>query len=144
MATRLLLDLFSSAIERRWYTAVMATTLNLDHYKQLLLAREAELSARIDREVSNARDSDEAVHDSGDDSVADETTAEQFGAAEGDTATLDQVQEALRRIDAGTFGLCVVDGEPIEPKRLEAMPWTPFCLEHQASLEAGEPRASTL
>src|SRR5260221_13322973 len=122
----------------------MATTSNLDHYKQLLLAREAELSARIEREVSNARDSDEAVHDSGDDSVEDETTAEQFGVAEGDTATLDQVQEALGRIDAGTYGLCVMGGEPIESKRLDAMPWTPYCLKHQQLLEVGEPRASTL
>lgn len=122
----------------------MATALNLDHYKQLLLGREAELRARIEREMSNARDTDEAVRDSGDESVTDETTAEQFGAAEGDTVTLDQVQDALRRIDAGTFGLCVVDGEPIEPKRLEAMPWTPYCLEHQTSLEAGDPKASTL
>jgi DnaK suppressor protein len=122
----------------------MATPSGLDHYKQLLLAREAELSARVEREVSNARDSDEDVHDSGDDSVEDETTAEQFGVAEGDTATLDQVQEALERIDAGTFGRCVVDGEPIEPKRLEAMPWTPYCLKHQEQLEADEPRASTL
>jgi RNA polymerase-binding transcription factor len=120
------------------------TTLNLDHYKQLLLARETELSARIDREMSNARETDAAVHDSGDESVAEETTSEQFGEAEGDTATLDQVQEALARIDAGTYGLCVVDGEPIEPKRLEAMPWTPYCLKHQALLEADEPRASTL
>jgi DnaK suppressor protein len=121
----------------------MATS-NFDHYKQLLLAREAELSARIEREVSNARDSDEAVHDSGDDSVADETTAEQFGVAEGDTATLDQVQQALQRIADGTYGQCAVDGGPIEPKRLEAMPWTPYCLKHQELLEADDPRASTL
>ena len=120
------------------------TTLNLDHYKQLLLTRAAELSARIDREMSNARETDSAVHDSGDDSVADETTAEQFGEAEGDAATLDQVEEALARIDAGTYGLCVVDGESIDAKRLEAMPWTPYCLKHQTSLEADEPPASTL
>jgi RNA polymerase-binding protein DksA len=120
------------------------TTLNLDHYKQLLLTRAAELSARIGREMSNARETDNAVHDSGDDSVADETTAEQFGEAEGDAATLDQVEEALARIDAGTYGLCVVDGESIDAKRLEAMPWTPYCLRHQTSLEADEPPASTL
>jgi len=54
------------------------------------------------------------------------------------------VEEALARIDAGTYGLCVVDGESIDAKRLEAMPWTPYCLKHQTSLEANEPPASTL
>jgi RNA polymerase-binding transcription factor DksA len=28
-----------------------------------------------------------------------------------------------------------VDGEPIEEKRLEAVPWTPHCLQHQQELE---------
>ena len=34
----------------------------------------------------------------------------------------------------GTSGRCVVDGQPIEPKRLEAVPWTPYCLKHQNEL----------
>ena len=38
--------------------------------------------------------------------------------------------------DAGTFGTCVVDGGPIEEKRLDAVPWTRYCLKHEALLEA--------
>jgi RNA polymerase-binding transcription factor DksA len=45
------------------------------------------------------------------------------------------VRAALRRIEDGTYGRCVVDGEPIGEKRLEAVPWTPYCLQHQAELE---------
>jgi DnaK suppressor protein len=45
------------------------------------------------------------------------------------------VRDALKRIDGGTFGLCVVDREPIEPKRLDAVPWTPYCAKHAQSLE---------
>jgi DnaK suppressor protein len=45
------------------------------------------------------------------------------------------VRAALKRIDDGTYGKCVVDGEPIDEKRLESVPWTPYCLKHQAELE---------
>jgi RNA polymerase-binding transcription factor len=116
-----------------------------DHHKRILLAREAELSARLEQVVANARDAgDEAVRDIGDESVNDETTAEQFSEAEGDAVVLDQVRDALRRIESGTFGRCVVDGEPIDARRLEAMPWTPYCLKHQQLLEGSGPKTSTL
>jgi DnaK suppressor protein len=67
---------------------------------------------------------------------------EQLAEAEIDWTLLTQVREALQRIDAGTFGRCVVDGEPIDEKRLQALPWTPYCLEHQESLEAAAPPKS--
>jgi RNA polymerase-binding transcription factor DksA len=42
------------------------------------------------------------------------------------------VRAALRRIDDGTYGKCVLDDEA---KRLESVPWTPYCLKHQSKLE---------
>jgi DnaK suppressor protein len=41
---------------------------------------------------------------------------------------LREVQQALRRIDNGTFGICQGCGEPISGKRLEAIPWAKYCL----------------
>ena len=35
----------------------------------------------------------------------------------------------------GTFGRCVVDGGAIDDKRLQAVPWTPYCQKHQQALE---------
>ena len=55
--------------------------------------------------------------------------------ADTDSAVLEQVRAALRRIDDGRFGRCVVDEGPIEPKRLDAMPWTPYCVKHQEQIE---------
>lgn len=40
-----------------------------------------------------------------------------------------QIDEALRRIDAGTYGLCVRCGGQIPEERLEAIPETPYCLQ---------------
>ena len=45
---------------------------------------------------------------------------------------LAQVEAALERIDAGTYGICAVCGEPIAEGRLEARPWTPYCIRHSA------------
>jgi len=49
---------------------------------------------------------------------------------------LAQIQAALERIENGTYGRCVVDSEPIEPARLEAVPWAPYCARHQREAEA--------
>ena len=46
-----------------------------------------------------------------------------------------QVRAALRRIDNGTYGRCVVDGEPIDAKRHESVPWTPYGLKHELQFE---------
>ena len=52
-----------------------------------------------------------------------------------DSETLVQVEDALRRIEEGSYGKCVICGKPIEPARLEAIPWTPYCLADQQKLE---------
>jgi RNA polymerase-binding protein DksA len=44
---------------------------------------------------------------------------------------LELVDEALARLDAGTFGACVRCGRPIPPDRLEALPWAPRCIDCQ-------------
>ena len=50
-------------------------------------------------------------------------------------AELADVDHALHRLDDGTYGTCEVDGKPIPEERLEAMPATRFCLEHQVQAE---------
>ena len=46
-----------------------------------------------------------------------------------------EVEEALRRIRDGTYGICQVTGKPIEPARLEAIPWTRFSAVAEKQLE---------
>ena len=41
------------------------------------------------------------------------------------------VNEALARLEAGTFGTCVRCGRPIPDERLEALPWAPRCIDCQ-------------
>jgi len=110
--------------------------MNLQAYKRRLLDVEADLSNRLTREQQNARTQvlDEPG-DVADSSTADEAESQAFSDAELDASVLQQVRDALQRLDNGTFGRCIVDGEPIDEKRLEAVPWTPYCLKHQQLLE---------
>ena len=63
--------------------------------------------------------------------------ADQIENYEGNTAILKQleiqlndVKHALEKINAGTYGTCEVDGEPIPEDRLEANPSARTCIEH--------------
>jgi DnaK suppressor protein len=46
-----------------------------------------------------------------------------------------EIEEALKRIEKGTYGVCELTGKPIPKARLEAIPWTRFTVEAQAQLE---------
>jgi DnaK suppressor protein len=49
-------------------------------------------------------------------------------------AELVECDEALRRLDEGKYGLCDECGQPISDARLEAMPFTRYCVEDQAKV----------
>ena len=46
-----------------------------------------------------------------------------------------EIEEALKRIEKNTYGICELTGKSIPKKRLEAIPWTRFTVEAQAQLE---------
>lgn len=119
---------------------------DIEYFRQRLLALDATFTARTARDLDHGRDGViDSAGDSGDTSVADETASEAFAEAELDSTVSGQVRDALRRIQDGTYGLCVIDNLPIEPARLEAVPWTPYCLKHQESIEAAaRSKTSTL
>ncbi len=45
-----------------------------------------------------------------------------------DAKILQAIEEALQRIEKGTYGICRDCGEPIAPARLNAIPWTRVCI----------------
>src|SRR6266404_7800982 len=46
-----------------------------------------------------------------------------------------EVMDAIRRIERDSYGICELTGEPIEPQRLEAIPWARYSLKGQEELE---------
>jgi RNA polymerase-binding protein DksA len=61
-----------------------------------------------------------------------------LGLIENEQETLEQVQEALARIEAGSFGRCQECGEPIARQRLQYLPYTKHCIQCARKLEGGE------
>jgi DnaK suppressor protein len=45
------------------------------------------------------------------------------------------IEDAIRRIDSDDYGICAVCEDPIEIKRLEAIPWARYCLSCQEEME---------
>ena len=51
------------------------------------------------------------------------------------SSRLNEVRNALRRVEAGIFGICTACGDDISPKRLTAVPWTSFCIACQEAAD---------
>jgi DnaK suppressor protein len=65
-----------------------------------------------------------------------------MGNLERDSTRLRETKAAIRRIEAGTFGICVGCEEDINPRRLAAVPFAPLCIvcQEAADLERKTPR----
>ena len=106
--------------------------MNTEHFKKRLLAREQELVEQISRFEEEARESRSAeVEDPIDQVTSAEGKAAAFQESTLAAQTLNEVRAALQRIDDGTYGRCIDCDKNIEPARLEAVPWTPYCLADQ-------------
>jgi DnaK suppressor protein len=109
----------------------------LEQLAAQLHQRQAELQAQL-RDASGAAIAEAAAGDVQDfkDVAAEDVRALIDDAAQAHAALeLDQVAAALRRVDAGSYGQCEDCGEPIDERRLQAMPATRFCTACQALRE---------
>jgi RNA polymerase-binding transcription factor DksA len=61
-----------------------------------------------------------------------------LGLIENEQSTLELVNDALRRMAEGTFGLCTECSEPISKPRLQAIPYANHCIQCARKLEGGE------
>ncbi len=97
----------------------------MDHYRTLLTRRADELTARSSRLGAHLRAPLEADSEEAASVLAGEEVVEALDSSV--HHELDQVTSALARLDAGTFGVCLVCSQPIPPGRLEALPTATTC-----------------
>jgi DnaK suppressor protein len=109
----------------------------LEHFKGKLIQKKLSLADMVMRTEGYGREKEPAIQDVADMAVESYTKEFMFGKSSGDRVVLQQVNEALERIDDKSFGVCIHCGEPIHPKRLEAVPWAQFCLRCQGLQEKG-------
>jgi DnaK suppressor protein len=105
-----------------------------------LLARRAALRGEIESRL-NTQDDPALLglrnrsEDTDDWAVADSETSQDIAEVSHDTAELREVEGALARLAAGTYGTCVECGAPIPFARLDAYPAAARCIPCQEGLE---------
>jgi DnaK suppressor protein len=104
------------------------TKSDLDDYRNELLAKQEELAQLIrNRDGITIEKSADAL-----DEVQNATERElAIRSLDRDSNLLRKVRGALRRIEEGSFGVCLHCEEDISAKRLAAVPWTTFCIQCQ-------------
>ena len=111
----------------------------LDSFKKRLEQRQQELRQTVSRTQQDGRSADEdATQDVADKAANSYNKEFLFHQSNNDRQLLQMVEGALARIREGSFGQCISCGEDINPKRLEAVPWTRFCIECQEKMERGQ------
>ena len=109
----------------------------LEHFRKLLLEQLRQHDDNVRGEQANALESiDDGVKDSVDMSLQDVNQELTLRRGERESQAVAEIDEALRRIDEGTYGQCERCGKPIDERRLEAMPTARYDAQCQAEIEA--------
>ena len=98
-------------------------------YKDALLRKKAELiGAGGMRPLQASMENNTRQGDMADQASGNNEVHIQLKLKQTDAKILQAIEEALRRIEQGTYGVCRDCGEPIAPARLNAIPWTRVCI----------------
>ena len=107
-------------------------------YRDRLLGRREGLVGQVMEAEMYSRERDsEATQDPADMAANAYTKELLVSMSANDRRLLELIDEALVRIEAGEYGDCVHCGEPVQEKRLEAVPWARHCLRCQDLQERG-------
>ncbi|HYM59508.1 MAG TPA: TraR/DksA family transcriptional regulator [Thermoanaerobaculia bacterium] len=93
-------------------------------------------SYQRDKAAGNAQP-DDGIQDLADKAASAYSKELNFSLSDGERNLLMQIEEALVRLKADTYGVCTNCGAVIGEKRLLAVPWTPFCIDCQELQEKG-------
>jgi len=111
----------------------------LESFKKRLEERQQSLRKTVSRTEEDGRIADQdTAQDIADRAASSYTKEFLFSQSNNDRQLLQMVETALARIREGAFGECVSCGNEINAKRLEAVPWTRYCIECQEKLEKGQ------
>jgi RNA polymerase-binding protein DksA len=122
------------------------TAADKEHYKQMLLEKRREILINVnefeDEALKKSRLdasgdlSSMPIHmaDIGTDNYEQEFA---LGLLDSERKLLREIDNALGRIEKGTYGVCEGTGKPIRKARLEAQPWARYCVDYARKLEQG-------
>jgi len=118
------------------------TPRQIKKFKAILLAKRNEIIRNVvcmEGETLRKQSSDLSIMpihmaDMGTDNFEMENT---LGLMDSERKLLAEIDDALQRIEDGTYGICEGSGKPIPIERLKAIPWARYCVEYASLLEKG-------
>lgn len=106
-------------------------SINLDTAKQNLLKLKDEYESRIDKIEDHIQNPQDNLNEHWEDqAISYRQNDMRKNLMSEARQSLIYVENALSRIENGTYGECEVCGEQIEEQRLEALPYATLCMEH--------------
>jgi DnaK suppressor protein len=111
----------------------------LAHFRSILQEQLTRHTENVREDQANALEAtDDGVKDSADMSVQDVSQETAFRLGERESQMVADIDQALLRIEEGTYGVCANCGKEIDERRLEAMPTARYDAQCQTELEASQ------
>ena len=110
----------------------------LEHFRDILKAWKRELMEEVDRTVHHMQDEASNFPDPNDRATQESEFGLELRTRDRERKLLKKIEQALQRIDDGSYGFCEETGEEIGLKRLEARPVATLCVEAQERRELAE------
>ena len=110
----------------------------IEAYRRRLVTEREDLLGLVTRVEQDGRQADkEGTQDLADKAANSYTKEFLFHQSSNERTLLQQIEEALSRIEGGHYGECLLCGGEIEKKRLEAVPWARHCIPCQQAQDQG-------
>ncbi len=114
----------------------------VENLKAILERQLRELQSDLSRDLASA--SAPALADINDQATLESERSFELRIKDRERKLVSKVQEALKKIADGTYGICESCGEPIGVKRLQARPVTSLCISCKSEMEAEERREESI
>ena len=111
------------------------TKTELNKYREILEAKQAELAQVLRNRDGITIEKSPAALDEVQNAAERELAIRNL---DRESNLLRNVRAALHRIDEGMYGVCLHCEEDISPKRLNAVPWAPYCIACQATADRNQ------
>jgi DnaK suppressor protein len=110
----------------------------LDHFRRILATWKQDLMQEVDRTMLHMKDEAANFPDPNDRATQESEFSLELRTRDRERKLIRKIDEALKRIDDGSYGYCLETGEPIGVKRLEARPVATLSVEAQERRERRE------
>ncbi|HEX9901797.1 MAG TPA: TraR/DksA family transcriptional regulator [Acidobacteriota bacterium] len=133
-----LLKKAASAVREKREPQVKMGKKEKEQIRRKLLDKKETIVSKLSRTVAESKEMEtDIAQDLADKAESSYTKEFLLSLSDTERDLLLHLDEALRSLEKGSYGICLVCGQAISKKRLEALPWSVHCLDCQQKIETG-------